>query len=170
MDHIFIGIGSNRDNPRKRCIKAIKMLACQRGLVVKRISSLYKTAPLGYTSQEWFVNGAVEIETDYPPGELLTLLKRLEILLGRKKNIRWGPREIDLDILFYHTLLREEEGLRIPHPLLSQRRFVLVPLADIAGDFLHPVTGETVKMMLERLALETAQRVEYLGEVWFGER
>ncbi|OGW70883.1 MAG: 2-amino-4-hydroxy-6-hydroxymethyldihydropteridine diphosphokinase [Nitrospirae bacterium RIFOXYC2_FULL_44_7] len=112
---------------------------------------MYETEPWGIKDQPKFINMAVEAETDKEHEELLRILKEIEKEIGRTETVKWGPRVIDLDILFYDDLILKIPGLEIPHPLLHERDFVLKPLCKIAPYKKHPVTGKTVKEMLENL-------------------
>jgi 2-amino-4-hydroxy-6-hydroxymethyldihydropteridine diphosphokinase len=120
---------------------------------------------VGYTPQDWFVNAAVEIETNSGPEELLGILKKIELEMGRKRTVRLGPREIDLDILFYDDLVLKNGDLEIPHPNLHRRRFVLVPLNEIAGEFIHPIYKESVFDLLKKIVEDSSQQVEFLGKI-----
>jgi 2-amino-4-hydroxy-6-hydroxymethyldihydropteridine diphosphokinase len=113
------------------------------------ISPVYETAPWGYTEQPAFLNQVIQAGTDLAPLKLLEYLKSLETALGRKPTFRYGPRVIDLDILFYDDLILETPELTIPHPNMHERAFVLLPLADLAPDLRHPVLGKPVKELLE---------------------
>jgi len=152
MGHIaYIGIGSNLDDKVDQCEKAIsEILKVDRHKLLAK-SSFFKTQPIGYTSQDWFVNGVIKIETDLEPIELLRVLKEIEPKLGRVKTFRWGPRSIDLDILFFDEREIETGELQIPHPLLHGRQFVLIPLAEIDPGLIHPVLKKTVQELLENL-------------------
>jgi 2-amino-4-hydroxy-6-hydroxymethyldihydropteridine diphosphokinase len=147
MSIAYIGIGSNLGNRRYHCLKAVELLE-QNGQTVSKISSLYETDPWGVTDQPRFINMAVEIETELLPKELLDLLKRIEKRMGRGKTVRWGPRVIDLDILFYDDLTVNDSDLVIPHPLMQTRAFVLEPLAEIAPGKVHPVLRRNVATLL----------------------
>jgi len=152
MRHIaYIGIGSNLGDKVYQCQKAISEIlkADHHKLLAK--SSFFKTKPIGYTSQDWFVNGVIKIETDLEPLELLRLLKDTESGLGRKETFRWGPRAIDLDILLFDEQEIQMEGLQIPHPLLQERQFVLIPLAEIDRSLIHPVLKKSIGELLENL-------------------
>jgi 2-amino-4-hydroxy-6-hydroxymethyldihydropteridine diphosphokinase len=105
---------------------------------------------------EWFVNGAFLLETGQTPGELLETLHKIESRLGRERTVKWGPRTIDLDILFYDDRVIQEVDLVIPHPELEKRHFVLDPLSEIAPDLIHPVSGKTIRQLKE--ALETGEQ------------
>jgi len=108
------------------------------------VSSVYETKPFGYKDQENFLNAAVRIYTDYSPAELFSLLKRIETDLGRTETIKWGPREIDLDILFYNDLIYNDENISIPHKGITERDFVLVPLCEINPELVHPGIGKKI--------------------------
>ena len=112
-------------------------------------SGLYETAPWGKEDQPSFLNQVMITETPLDPDLLLTTLLAIEKSLGRVRNEKWGPRTIDLDILFYGDQIVQKENLTIPHPAIAERRFTLVPLADIAPDFVHPVSMKTMKQMLD---------------------
>jgi 2-amino-4-hydroxy-6-hydroxymethyldihydropteridine diphosphokinase len=149
MGHIaYIGIGSNLGDKLHHCEKTIsEILKIDRHKLLAK-SSLFKTQPIGYTSQNWFVNGVIKIETDLEAPELLRTLKTTESQLGRTETFRWGPRTIDLDILFFDDIEIHTEELQIPHPLIQDRQFVLIPLAEIDQNFIHPVLKKTVQELL----------------------
>jgi 2-amino-4-hydroxy-6-hydroxymethyldihydropteridine diphosphokinase len=147
----FIGLGSNLDDPVARCAEAICYLAQVSGTKVLRQSSLYRTEPVGFEKQGWFINSVAEIRTVLNPHELLKALQRIEDTMGRVRGSQWGPRIIDLDILLYGQERVEEDGLIIPHPHLHKRRFVLEPLCEIASYVIHPVFGVSVRGLMERI-------------------
>jgi 2-amino-4-hydroxy-6-hydroxymethyldihydropteridine diphosphokinase len=119
-------------------------------------SSWYLTQPVGLDDPEWFINGVFLLETGLAPRELLETLLKIETRLGRERTKKWGPRTIDLDILFYDDWVIREVDLVIPHPELKKRRFVLDPLSEIAPDLIHPVIGNTIRELKE--ALETGEQ------------
>ena len=125
--------------------KAKIELICGR---IIRVSSLYETAPWGKTDQPDFLNQVLLVETPLLPGELLQSIFEIEKALGRKRSLRNAPRTIDIDILFYDTEVIESPGLTIPHPRISERRFVLEPLNEIASDYIHPVLHKSVRQLL----------------------
>jgi 2-amino-4-hydroxy-6-hydroxymethyldihydropteridine diphosphokinase len=145
----YIGIGSNLGDKIGQCERAIAEIlkVDQNKLLAK--SSFFKTKPLGHTSQDWFINGVIKIRTELEPLQLLRALKRIEIQFGRKETFRWGPRSIDLDILFFDEKQIRTRHLQIPHPLLHERQFVLVPLAEIDRDLLHPVLKKSIGELLD---------------------
>jgi len=149
----FLGIGSNMGDPAGHCRKAIDLISKVLQIRVLRTSSLYRTEPVGFKEQDWFVNAAIEVRTALYPQDLLKALQGVEQTMGRvrKETDRWGPRVMDIDILLYGQDIVEEEGLFIPHPELHRRRFVLVPLVEIAPYVIHPQFGVTVKGLLGRL-------------------
>ncbi|MDP3049288.1 MAG: 2-amino-4-hydroxy-6-hydroxymethyldihydropteridine diphosphokinase [Thermodesulfovibrionales bacterium] len=142
----YISIGSNLGDREENCRQAIKLIE-KNGIVVKKQSLMYETEPWGVKDQPKFINMAIEAETDKKPEELLRVLEEIEKEIGRTETVKWGPRVIDLDILFYDDLILKTPDLEIPHPLLHEREFVLKPLCEIAPDKKHPVTGKTVKEM-----------------------
>lgn len=119
-----------------------------REMGVTAVSPVYETKPWGEPDQPDFLNICLTGTTTHTPRQLLTFIKQIEQELGREKSYRWGPRLIDIDIIFYDDVVVAEEGLNIPHARLTDRAFVLTPLADIAPDWLHPITGKSVVEML----------------------
>jgi len=114
-------------------------------------SPLYRTEPVGKKDQGWFINGVIAVETSLRPREFLDFLLDIERKMGRERVERWGPRVIDLDILFYGAEVLNEDGLQIPHPQLPERKFVLIPLRDIAPHFEHPLLAKTISQILSEL-------------------
>ncbi len=135
---------------KANCMRAVELMTGS-GIVVTKKSSLYETEPWGLKNQPLFMNMAALAETDLPPGRLLAALKDIEKKMGRLETTPWGPRCIDLDILFYDDSILTEKSLCIPHPLLHQRDFVLLPLSEIAPDKWHPVLKKTVRQLREEL-------------------
>jgi 2-amino-4-hydroxy-6-hydroxymethyldihydropteridine diphosphokinase len=161
MGHIaYIGIGSNIGNKVRHCQKAIAEILKANSHRLLARSSFFKTQPIGYASQDWFVNGVIKIKTELEPIHLVRILKAIESRMGRTKTVRWGPRVIDLDILFYDEKEVKTEEVQIPHPSLHERQFVLIPLAEIDRNLVHPVLKKTVRELLE--ALKEDQGVEKL--------
>lgn len=150
MPTAYIGIGSNLGNREDNCERAIKLLI-EKGITVTKRSSMIETEPWGVKDQPKFINMAIEIETSLPPDKLLSALKKIEAEMGRKSSVRWGPREIDLDILIYDDIVMKTDDLEIPHPGVSSREFVLKPLAEIAPDKIHPVLGKSIISLLTGL-------------------
>lgn len=148
MAIIYIGIGSNMGDRQAHCKDAIEKLK-DKGIVIKKASSMYETKPWGLEEQSDFINMTVEAETGLSPEKLLKTLKEVEKEIGRKETVRWGPRIIDLDILFYDDIVINIEHLQIPHPLLHKRDFVLFPLSEIAPDKVHPVLKKNIRQLKE---------------------
>jgi 2-amino-4-hydroxy-6-hydroxymethyldihydropteridine diphosphokinase len=150
MPHrVFIGIGSNLGDRRANCREARQHVAQLPKTRVVKESSLYESEPHG-DAKTWFGNSVVEVETELAPAELLKALKQIETTMGRKrvKGKRWGSRIIDLDILFFDNETIDKRNLKIPHPRVPQRRFVLVPLSELAPQLIHPGLNATVSELL----------------------
>jgi 2-amino-4-hydroxy-6-hydroxymethyldihydropteridine diphosphokinase len=147
MNHtVYLSLGSNLGNRSANLKEAISSLAPQ--MEVKKKSSVYETPPWGYTEQEKFLNQVLMAKTYLDPEPLLKHFKRLEVALGRKASFRYGPRLIDIDIIFYDELILETPSLTIPHPQLPERGFVLLPMMDIAPDLVHPVNKKSIREMM----------------------
>jgi len=146
---VYIGLGSNMGNKSENIAKAIDFVACIEGVNIKKVSSLYLTAPWGRTDQDDFINQVIEIETDLSALNLLYCLQDIEIKLGRHRDGKWGPRIIDLDILIYGEETSLLEELQVPHPYLLERLFVLIPLAEINSEMELP-DGSKIREVLSR--------------------
>ena len=149
MPIAFIGIGSNLGNRIENCIRAVEEISNFARII--SISSIYETEPVDREDQPDFINCAIGIETSLSPFDLLISLQSVENIIGRERIEKWGPRKIDLDIIFYDNLLIETDELIIPHPRAHLRRFVLEPLFEIAPDFIHPNLKISVSELLSNL-------------------
>lgn len=152
MPIVYLSIGSNLGNRYENCQNGIsQLLDITKSLLIMK-SPLYETEPVGYEKQGWFLNAVIKIETPLEPYQLLKDLKSVESDLGRNFNrVRFGPRTLDLDILFYDNLIENTADLIIPHPRMHERRFVLKPLSDIAPNMVHPVLKKSVAQLLKEL-------------------
>ena len=146
---ILIGLGSNIGDRQKNIKDAIQELSKHKDISIDKISSLYETKPVGVTKQPDFLNAAISIHTTLAPKDLLAVCLQVECQMGRVRDQRWGPRNIDIDMLIYHDLMIKDEVLTIPHPLLHERCFVLIPLQEIASD-LKVYRGYTPAELLDR--------------------
>jgi 2-amino-4-hydroxy-6-hydroxymethyldihydropteridine diphosphokinase len=165
MPHrVHIGIGSNLGDRRANTADAIERVAQLPGTRVVRASSLYESEPLG-DAKTWFVNSVIEIESELPPDALLKQLLAIEEAMGRKrvKGKRWGSRIIDLDILLFDQDVIDKRHLKIPHPEMHKRRFVLLPLAELAPQVIHPQLGQSISTLLA--TVKDAKRVVLLPRV-----
>ena len=146
---VYLALGTNLGDRLANLKQAVSALPPLVRLVAA--SPVYETPPWGYVEQPAFLNQVIRAETDLDPHALLAYLKQTEINVGRKTTFRYGPRVIDLDILFYDEILLNSPELTIPHPNIPERAFVLVPLADLNPDLRHPSLGKTVRQMLESI-------------------
>lgn len=140
----YIAVGSNMGDKHKNIRDAIDMLNASSDCRVTKVSSMYETKPVGYLDQEDFLNGALEVKTLLTPHELMDKLLETEKALGRERVIHWGPRTIDLDIIFYDDLISYDDKVILPHPRMEERIFVLKPMCDVAPYFIHPVFKKRV--------------------------
>jgi 2-amino-4-hydroxy-6-hydroxymethyldihydropteridine diphosphokinase len=148
MKRVYLSLGANLGDRRGNIERAFARLEST-GVHVRRVSSFYRTEPVGFEPQPWFLNCAAEAETELMPLQLLRRCQTIQRELGRRPGMRNGPRLIDIDILLYENAIVHSAELTIPHPRMAERRFVLVPLNEIAGDAQDPVTRQTVREMLE---------------------
>ena len=162
MKRVYLSLGSNLGDRVGQIRKALRLLS-EAGVRIQRVSSFYKTEPVDFGPQPWFVNCAVEGTTDLMPLQLLKLLQSVERSVGRRPGVPKGPRPIDIDILLYENVVVRSAALTIPHARLGERRFVLVPLRELAGNLRNPLTQRTVLEMLHD-ARDTSQVVKLKDE------
>jgi 2-amino-4-hydroxy-6-hydroxymethyldihydropteridine diphosphokinase len=147
-----IAIGSNLGRKVENCRRAIAALEALPNSRVTDTSRFYRTAPVGYRDQDWFINAAVVLETALAPLALLRALQGIQRRAGRKRQtVRFGPRILDLDIIFYDDAVIDTPELTLPHPRMHERRFVLQPICDMNPAIFHPVLGECAKTLLDRI-------------------
>jgi 2-amino-4-hydroxy-6-hydroxymethyldihydropteridine diphosphokinase len=145
---VYLGLGSNlgeRERFLARSVDALKKIPDSK---VVWVSPVYETEPYGKKDQPTFLNAALHMETPLAPDVLFMSVKAIETDMGRVAGVHWGPRELDIDILIYDGVVFDKSGLKVPHPDMQNRNFVLIPLMDIAPDLVHPVTGQTVSEMV----------------------
>jgi len=148
---VYIGIGSNLGDKKENCLRALDMLRRLKGTRVLEVSPFYRTEPVGVEDdQDWYLNAVAMLNTTLTARQLMAELLGIEKVLGRQRIKRWDSRTIDLDILFYGDRIVKESDLEIPHPRVHLRRFVLVPLMDLAPDLVHPVFHETIRELLAK--------------------
>ncbi len=147
---VFIALGSNLGAPEKNIKRALHLLK-QEGLEIIGESHYYKTRPYGFKEQADFINSAVLVKTSLSAKELFLVLKNIEKVMGRVQRLRYGPRVIDLDIIFFDALVYQDAVITIPHPKMQERSFVLYPLCDIDKDFVHPLFRKSLKALKDEL-------------------
>lgn len=150
-ERVFIGLGTNLGNRLGNLRGALAAIRDIPGLSVAAVSPLYETEPVGKRDQPQFINAVIEVACDQSPAELLAALQAIERRMGRVNPVKWGPRVIDLDLLYYGNRVLNTGGLAVPHPEAARRAFVLEPLGEIAPGFTDPVARLTVRELLERL-------------------
>lgn len=157
---VYLSLGSNLGKPKENLRTAIQLLNAA-GIKVLRVSAFYRTEPVEYRQQPWFVNCVVEAATEKMPMQLLKATQAIEREMGRKRAVAKGPRIIDLDILLYGNAVVRTKTLTIPHAAMAERRFVLAPLRELAPEVHHPVTRQTMAEMLAQTTdTSTVQRVD----------
>jgi len=154
---MYLSLGSNLNERYTNLQRAVAELG--EVYSITALSPVYASEPWGDTDQPPFLNLCLAAATRQLPHEVLRHIKAIEVALGRQPSRHWGPRAIDIDILFYDTLILSDEELTIPHPYIAERAFVLAPLADIIPDFRHPQTGLTVQEMLDRIDASGVERL-----------
>lgn len=158
MHQVYLGLGTNLGDRLENLHHAVQALAPE--LKKMQTSSIYETEPWGFTDQPAFYNMVVSGETEISPDDLLTFLKTIEEDLGRLPSFRYGPRLIDVDILFFDDLIMKSERLEIPHPRIPERAFVLVPLVELNPNLIHPEKHQTCKELLDRLDTKSVKFVQ----------
>ena len=149
IENIFLGLGSNQGDRELNLKNSIKLLNSRVGKVLNT-SGIYESEPWGVKNQNYFLNQVIEIETHIDPNDLLNICKNIEYDMGRKPEIRWGKRVIDIDILYYQSKIINQENLKIPHKLMHKRKFVMIPLNDLNENHLHPILKITNKEILNK--------------------
>ena len=163
MKKVYIGIGSNLGDKRNNCLRAIALLKRIPDCESIEHSGLYMTEPVGVEDQDWYVNGVASLTTALSAQALLRALLSIESRMGRIRRKKWDSRIIDLDILIFDREVIQEEHLRIPHPLMHARKFVLEPLSELAPELIHPILGVSISELLRKLP-EDGQVVRPLKE------
>lgn len=152
----YIGLGSNVGHREKNITAALNALEATRDVKIVKASSLYETTPVGGPADQGkFLNAVAKVSTTLPAARLLSLCVRIEESLGRKRDVHWGPRTIDLDLLLFDKQIVSSEDLTIPHPMMHERRFVLEPLVEIDPDVVHPALDRSARDLLDDLDEET---------------
>ena len=162
MSKVYIGRGSNKGDRKEFLQNAVSEIEKDSGMFILNISSIYETKPYGVEDQPNYLNAVMLIETDYSLLEIYHKVKKIEKIVGRIESKRWGPREIDLDIILYDSMIYRDELIEIPHKEYSKRDFVLVPMLEISPDLIDPITKESICTILENLEQKfILNKVEY---------
>ena len=157
---VYLGLGSNVGDREEYIEQSVFLLEKNPSITVTRRSTNYETEAEGGGDQPPFINAAVEIKTTLAPQKLLEVCQEIEAALGRERELEWGPRTIDIDILLYNGQIISDEKLQIPHPLLHERLFVLKPLREIAPNVLHPVLEKTVDSLYDEKKAEAGEKYD----------
>jgi 2-amino-4-hydroxy-6-hydroxymethyldihydropteridine diphosphokinase len=152
MKTAFIGIGSNMSDPHRNCLDAVDRIGRIDKCEIISVSSLYLTEPVGVQDQEWYVNSAVSIATGLSARDLMKRLLEIEADMGRVRTTKWGPRVIDLDILLFGQDIIDDILVKVPHPMMHLRKFVMAPMAELAPDLMHPVLGKTIIELFKEIS------------------
>lgn len=148
---IYLSLGSNMGDKRKNLLKAIELIGKLENTEVIKTSTILETEPFGYLEQDNFLNACLEVKTLMTAQEFLKSILKIELDMGRVREIKWGPRIIDIDILFYDNEIIGEDNLSVPHPWICERKFVLDPLSEIAPNYIHPLEKKTISMLARKL-------------------
>lgn len=148
---VYLSLGSNIGNKRKNLLEAIRKIGELENTEVVKSSTILETEPFGYLEQDNFLNACLEIKTLMTAQEFLKEILQIELDMGRVRELKWGPRIIDIDILFYDKEIIEEDNLVVPHPWICEREFVLEPLAEIAPNYIHPLEKKTISILDKKL-------------------
>ena len=154
MRTAYIGIDSNLGDKLNNCLKSIDLIERIPGYRVEAQSDFFRTEPVGVEDQNWYVNCVISLQTDISVQQLMKSLLSIEASLGRERKRKWDPRTIDLDIILFGQDLINEKNLTVPHPLMHKRRFVLVPMVQLAPDLIHPVLEKSMTELLNALPEE----------------
>lgn len=148
---VYLSLGSNIGDKRKNLLEAIRKIGELENTEVVKSSTILETEPFGYLEQDNFLNACLEVKTLMTAQEFLKEILQIELDMGRVREIKWGPRIIDIDILFYDKEIIEEDNLAVPHPWICEREFVLDPLSEIAPNYIHPLEKKTITMLARKL-------------------
>ena len=148
---VYLSLGSNMGDKRENLLEAIKRVGELENTEVVKSSTILETEPFGYIEQDNFLNACLEVKTLLTPQEFLSSILKIELDMGRVREIKWGPRVIDIDILFYDAEIIQEDNLAVPHPWICEREFVLEPLSEIAPNYVHPLERKTIMMLARKL-------------------
>lgn len=148
---VYLSLGSNMGDKRENLLEAIKRVGELENTEVVKSSTILETEPFGYIEQDNFLNACLEVKTLLTPQEFLSFILKIELDMGRVREIKWGPRVIDIDILFYDNEIIQEDNLAVPHPWICEREFVLEPLSEIAPNYVHPLERKTIMMLARKL-------------------
>jgi 2-amino-4-hydroxy-6-hydroxymethyldihydropteridine diphosphokinase len=151
MKTAFIGIGSNMNDPHRNCLDAVDRIGRIDNCEIISVSSLYLTEPVGVQDQGWYINSAVSAATGLSAQDLMKRLLEIEADMGRVRTTKWGPRVIDLDILLFGQEIIDDMIVKVPHPMMHLRRFVIAPMAELAPDLIHPGLGKTIMELFKEI-------------------